>query len=71
VEADNRRTVAFVDVVEAQAVHVGVVWSELVARESVEPLVGCAKDVHRGRKTIRAILPSGGLVRQSASMGTS
>jgi hypothetical protein len=33
--------------VEAQAVHVGVMRFEVVAGKALEPLVGCAEDVHR------------------------
>jgi hypothetical protein len=42
--------------VEPQAVDVGIVGLECVAGQPLEAFVGCAKDVHRRGKTIRAFL---------------
>ena len=47
VEAEHRGAAALVEVVQAQAVHLGVVRLVGVAREVREALVGGAEDVHR------------------------
>ena len=46
-EADDRRTVALVEVVEPQPVDLGIVRLELVTGQPVEALVWGAEDVHR------------------------
>ena len=71
-EADDRRAAALVEVVEPQPVDLGIVRLEVVARQAVEALVGCAEDVHEGAQAYPSLFFAGdGAVTVNASAGRS